>query len=818
MGTRDMKMQITVGLRNRATAGLRAMQGEVRNFSAGLTGSLGGSSRGLGAVAGGLDKLGGIATAIAPGLGLPLMVLNTGLKSALGIVSMVGSGAKSLFGGIVAGARAAGSAVASIGKRAIVLGAIGAAGVAAVAKTSLDAAMQMENFTAKLTTATKSEGQGKQWLAWATKFAADTPFQINEVVDSATRLLLQGFNPATLLTNIGNMAGAMNKPMTDAVEAYLDGLRGEWERLKEFGITGANLIQFGAKPGATGVGVDTQSTDGAARAKKSLDALMQSRYGGGMAQMMKTAAGQISNLQDGLFRLKVTVGNLLLPVLKSAVTWGQQFVESLAGFGVGEKVGAWIAGIAQGLLRFGQTLAWIVATVARGGDISDTLKRFVPEGLALGIERLVGSFRMLGVAIAGSFAGIVSGADPTAFVQGIINGLASALDFLTVNVFGPGKLQGIWNWLSGLFVVVTKYLGKVLAFVTGNFTALGQWFRYVADYIAYLVAQAYKHLPDLLDVVVGVFGGIVDAMLVAEKVWTGVATGFQVVGDVIAGAFIGLFTVVTGVVTGLVGVVTLQMKALNAISFGAFDSWIKPLENARDTLYNITDLLGKGTGDLFRKAGKDAWAGRDKQTENQATADKWRATTQASNAWAKDVRKQWRDVPEPIAPKQPIVKFDAFPKFSTPTPTPTPTVNVNQQATGWHLPKLEMPKPNLGSAYTTPPPAYAEGGVNRERGKQQDVTGWQVPKLEVPKPTIPAPQTGAAYSAPAPAISGAGVNRGGGDTYSTTINVPITLPPGSNVDAKALAREVADEVEKRQSSGYMNQHRRAAAKLGAVPA
>ena len=57
----------------------------------------------------------------------------------------------------------------------------------------------------------------------------------------------------------------------------------------------------------------------------------------------------------------------------------------------------------------------------------------------------------------------------------------------------------------------------------------------------------------------------------------------------------------------------------------------------------------------------------------------------------------------------------------------------------------------------------------------------------------------------------------GGDTYSTTINVPINVPPGSNVDTKQLARDVAEQVEKRQRAGYMNQHRRAAAKLQAVP-
>lgn len=567
---KDLKLSIVIGLKNRATKGLQAIGGQVKSFSSGLTASLGSSNKLFGAAARGMDGLGAVATAVAPELGIPFMVLGTGVKAALSGVAAVGGLVTRVFKGIGSAILAA----ARIGIRAFegltaqamrlvkVLGMVSLAAGAAmawVAKSSLDAAMQMEGFQAKLTTATKSGTLGKAWMDWAVKFAAQTPFQVNEVVDAATRLLLQGFNPAELLTNIGNMAGAMNKPVTDAVEAYLDATRGEWERIKEFGINPRNLKQYGAKMAPQG-GIDAQTEEGAARAKSALDALLKARYGGGMAQMMKTSAGQISNLEDAVFQLKVTIGNMLLPVLKSATEFGQKFVAWLDEMKVGERVGAWLALTGERILWFGKAIAYVVQQVAGGATLGEAIKSVIGEGFGEGaaktlgpaIDNIIGAVQRFWTAITTVFNNLTAGVtgDPAGFIAGIVNGIAAAITWLTDNVFAPGRIAGIVGWFKGLAAVALNFAGLIVAGIQygvaklGGLQAIiaqvGGYFKWLLAWGKYLVGWVYTNLPNMLSVVGSTFAAIANAILnlVEDGIYLKATWGviFHVLGVVATGA------------------------------------------------------------------------------------------------------------------------------------------------------------------------------------------------------------------------------------------------------------------------------------------
>ena len=104
---KDLKLSIVIGLKDRATKGLQAIGRQVKSFSSGLTTSLGSSNKLFGAIARGIDGVGLVATAVAPELGIPFMLLGTAAKAALAGVSALGGVIGSVF-------KAAGSVVSTV--------------------------------------------------------------------------------------------------------------------------------------------------------------------------------------------------------------------------------------------------------------------------------------------------------------------------------------------------------------------------------------------------------------------------------------------------------------------------------------------------------------------------------------------------------------------------------------------------------------------------------------------------------------------------------------------------------------------------------
>jgi hypothetical protein len=658
----DLKLAIQIGLKDRASKGLQAIGAQVRGMSSGLTSSLNSSGKAVGALGRGVDGLGGVVTAVFPALGVPMMLLGTGIKAALAAVSAAGNLVGRVFRGI-------GSAIASaarLGMRALggladkarsvarafgLIGLAAAAAAVAVAKSSLDAAMQMEGFLAKLTTATKSETAGKEWLEWARKFAATTPFDVAQVTDAVTRLLLQGQDPRQVLTLIGNMAGAMNKPLTDAVEAYLDASRGEWERIKEFGINPRNLVAFGAKKASSG-GIDAQTEEGAAAAKKALDALLASRYGGGMAAMMKTAAGAVSNLGDQIFKLRVAIGNILLPVFKDAVAWAQEFFEGLEELGVAEKVGGFLKAAAERVFAFVQAIGTAVTMLLGGASIADVLEKVLgaeaAERLGPSIEKLITSAQRLGSALLATFSGLTSGltSDPAGVVAAIANRISAAITWLTDNVFAPGRIESIAAWLTNLAQQAMAFGGRIVAAITwaltklggvGNIVAnIGVYFRWLVDWGKYLVGWFYTNMPNLLDTIATVLAGVGDHVLGVMQVLNSISAVFTTIFQGIAAVVLTVSSIIVTVFGGAIAVILEGIgllvpsfkEAAHALEgfitdFGdtAMKSWGKigsnlgaqaaasvKMDEAREKLRGMPDSVRAGTDRMRAYTGANPYA------------------------------------------------------------------------------------------------------------------------------------------------------------------------------------------------------------------
>lgn len=130
------------------------------------------------------------------------------------------------------------------------------------------------------------------------KFAANTPYGVDELTASFIKLKNRGFDPTTAeLTKMGDLAASQNKSMDQYVEALIDAQTGEYERLKEFGIkakTTGDMVTFSFK----GIEKQVKKTDQEAIRNAIISFGELKGVVGGMAGQATTLEGKLSNMGD----------------------------------------------------------------------------------------------------------------------------------------------------------------------------------------------------------------------------------------------------------------------------------------------------------------------------------------------------------------------------------------------------------------------------------------------------------------------------------------------------------------------------------------
>lgn len=184
-----------------------------------------------------------------------------------------------------------------------------------------------ERLSASLKTVTGSTKAAQEAFSLIEKFAINTPYQLNEIVEAFIRLKALGLDPSEeALTSYGNTASAFSKNMIDFVEAVADATVGEFERLKSFGIK-ANTLTDEVK--FTFAGVTTTVKKNAADIEKYLRSLGDVNFAGAMDEQMKTMNGVLSNIEDSFEKIYRQIGQSgLNEALKSTFTQFNELVES----------------------------------------------------------------------------------------------------------------------------------------------------------------------------------------------------------------------------------------------------------------------------------------------------------------------------------------------------------------------------------------------------------------------------------------------------------------------------------------------------------
>ncbi|MCY1276080.1 hypothetical protein D9M68_329990 [compost metagenome] len=447
--------------------------------------------------------------------------------------------------GALGNVKNAGANVLDKGRTLLTQGAVAGAAGGYLFKTQfLDRAAQFETYHTILKTVTGSEEKAAKAMAWVSNFAARTPYEMEEVLESFTRLSAYGIDPMNgSLMTMGDTASAMGKPIIQVVEAIADAVTGENERLKELGIRGSKikgtkLIQY-EYTNAAGETL-TKQVDGSNRKliQSTLQAIWNEKYKGAMEAQSKTWNGMVSNMSDQWARFtNMAMAAGLFDRMKERLGGVLEQVDRMADNG---QLAAWADKVGRGMLKFGDAL-WqagnaIVSLTSGLAEAVGGWRNLVYLLAAIKLIPLVASLVSLTTALysAGSaLAAVVGGSaafiKASALISGAARGVGIALWGLAANpvvlaiAAAVGVLAGAayliyknWDRLGPYFSTLWEEvkagfsggLGSVIN-TLANFSPIGLVYRAFAEVLNYLGLDLPVRFTDMGNMIVrGLINGL----------------------------------------------------------------------------------------------------------------------------------------------------------------------------------------------------------------------------------------------------------------------------------------------------------------------
>lgn len=260
---------------------------------------------------------------------------------------------------------------------------VSAQALKSVSMSALESASSLEGYRSTLNVVMKDQKKAAQTMAWAVDFANRTPFETDSIVEATVRLQSYGINAQEVMTQIGDMAGVMNKDIMQAVEAVADAQTGELERMKEFGITktmieakGAELYRHQTIINKKGQIVDQEKFNDA------LFALMEDRFKGGMEIQAKSYKGLMSTIsgvwKTGLANMAGISGTgeiiegSAFDAAKDGLSWVADKMQEMANAGTFEQIGKKIGSVVQTGIKYGKKVIDVAKKIK--DSVADTVK------------------------------------------------------------------------------------------------------------------------------------------------------------------------------------------------------------------------------------------------------------------------------------------------------------------------------------------------------------------------------------------------------------------------------------------------------------
>lgn len=284
---------------------------------------------------------------------------------------------------------------------AFTVGAIIEAGRAMVSfgKDVFEIGSKFEKYEVVLTKAFQSQDKAVKSMNDLQKTAAATPFTLDELTGSYVKLVNRGLTPSMeSMTKMGDLAASQGKGFDQLTEAILDAGTGEFERLKEFGISASksgDQVELSFKGIQKTVKMTPEAMQGAIESFGELDTVA-----GMMAETMKTGEGQASNFSDKMDALKVMLYQGLSPVFKGLIGYGSQLIDGFIGlvdwtkklYNANQPLVEIISSIFRTMYNFAGIVWDTIAAVTGMNNASNTAQRIL-TGLkvALGVVAAAGA-------------------------------------------------------------------------------------------------------------------------------------------------------------------------------------------------------------------------------------------------------------------------------------------------------------------------------------------------------------------------------------------------------------------------------------------
>lgn len=423
----------------------------------------------------------------------------------------------------------------------LLLGGLTAIGIGLIALggSALKAASDFETMdVALLTTFQGNQKAADSARKAITKFSAQTPFQLNEVLDAFIKLKNLGLDPSEeALTSYGNTASAMGKSLSDMIEAVADASTGEFERLKEFGI---RARVEGDKVKFTFQGVTTEIKNDAESIEGYLMDIGKTKFAGGMEKQSKTLSGRISTLKDNFNIAMVSMAkdSGLLDTAKKVV---DKFILALEGVNW-DMVMKKIQELTPVLIVLASVIAvaLVPAVFSLAAGIWATLAPLLPFiaiGAALGLllvklSEKFGGWSQMVDQVKKAFS------ETWQFLSAIFMPALNMLKDAVMKDLVPALVK-LWNFIKPVLIPILKVIAVVIGLViVGAIYLLIGIFTLLAKVIAYVIntwINNFNKAKASISGLINVFKALPDKIKNAlSKAADGIKNAFQ-------GAFDWLF-------------------------------------------------------------------------------------------------------------------------------------------------------------------------------------------------------------------------------------------------------------------------------------
>lgn len=466
-------------------------------------------------------------------------------------------------------------------------------------KFALESASGLEGYRSTLNVVLKDQQKAAKMMAWAVEFANKTPFETDSVVEATVRLQSYGIEAQKVMTQIGDMAGVMNKDLMQAVEAVADAQTGELERLKEFGITKAMITAKGAElyKNQTIVNNKGQIVD-QQKFNDALFALMEERFKGGMEIQAKSYKGLMSTIsgvwKTGLAQMAGISGTgeiiegSAFDAAKEGLGWVSDKMQSLSKSGTFEKIGKKIGSTVQTGIKYGKKVLDVAKRIK--DSVGDTIRTISAklEPLRPTFESIQNKAVSLGRKLTDGFTR--AGPPIKAFAERYIPKAVEAVAKLA------DKAMSFANFIADHWGTISDVLKGV-----------------AAGFIAFKAMKGFSNIFGKAKQMVEIFQGIkgIDGFAGKIKGLASAFKGFKGIATLLTSP-IGQIALVVGVFTAAV---ILVIKNFDKIKAGAakLGSWIK---TGLGGLIDFFKMLGSAiVGGLqlawedLKKLGSGIWSG-----------------------------------------------------------------------------------------------------------------------------------------------------------------------------------------------------------------